>query len=135
MPFGAHETMEAHEILNEKLNLIQHFSFYLQHAGHPALRQLIERHIQTALQAYDQMRAYTHDYSAAEGRVNISTTAMPAEPHQIGYGLRQPAPVSPQMSGRFDDGKSPWRCFWRTKIRRATIFMPRWNAPIRTCGR
>lgn len=103
MPFGAHETMEAHEILNEKLNVISHFSMYLQLAGHPALRQLIERHLQTALQAYDQMVAYTHDYSAANRRANAITTAMPAEPQQIEYGLRQPMPVSPQMNGRLDD--------------------------------
>jgi spore coat protein CotF len=101
MPFGAHETMEVHEILNEKLNLINHFSFYLQQTQNAELRQMIERHLQTAIQSYDQLVAYTHDYSAASG--GPQPYGMPqAQPQQIQYGLRQPAPVMP-MQGQFDD--------------------------------
>ena len=64
MPFGAHETMEVHEILLEKINLINHFSMYNQMTQNPQLRQMIDRHLQTAMQSYDQLVSYTHDYSA-----------------------------------------------------------------------
>ena len=39
MPFGAHETMEVHEILNEKINMINHFSWYMQNCRDPQAAQ------------------------------------------------------------------------------------------------
>ncbi|PYI56266.1 spore coat protein [Paenibacillus flagellatus] len=101
MPFGAHETMEVHEILNEKLNLINHFSLYAQQAQHPELRQMIDRHLQTAMQSYDQLVGYTHDYGAAANRQQ--PYGMPqVRPQQVQYGLHEPAPLAP-VQGRFDD--------------------------------
>ncbi|WP_409345659.1 spore coat protein [Paenibacillus sp. MBLB4367] len=102
MPYGAHETMEVHEMLNEKTNLINLFSMYLQDCQNVELRQLIERHISSAIADYDQLVAYTHDYSAA---MHIPQAyAMPhAEPQHIMYGLHQPAPQAPQTGGRLDD--------------------------------
>lgn len=101
MPYGAHETMEVHEILNEKLNAINHFSFYAQQAQNPQLRQMIEHHLQTAKQSYDQLVRYTHDYSAAGGMQQ--PYGMPnVQPQQVQYGLHQPAPMMP-MQGQFND--------------------------------
>lgn len=101
MPFGAHETMEVHEILNETMNMINHFSFYAQQAQSPELRNMIDRHLQAAVQSYDQLVAYTHDYSAASGR--MQPYGMPqVQPQQVMYGLRQPAPHAP-LQGQFDD--------------------------------
>jgi len=65
MPFGAHETMEVHEILNEKINMINHFGLYKQICQDPQLRDMIERHMQTAVASYNEIVQYTHDYSAA----------------------------------------------------------------------
>ncbi|MEF3305466.1 spore coat protein [Paenibacillus sp. GYB003] len=101
MPYGAHETMEVHELLNEKMNLINHFSFYAQQAQNPELRDMIDRHLQTAMQSYDQLVAYTHDYNAATMRQ--APAGMPAvQPQQVQYGLHQPAPQAP-VHGQFDD--------------------------------
>lgn len=101
MPFGAHETMEVHEILNEKLNLITHFSFYAQQAQNQQLRQMIQHHLQTAIQSYDQLVAYTHDYTAAS---KGQPYQMPnVQPDQIQYGLRNPQPQMPQTQGSFND--------------------------------
>lgn len=106
MPFGAHETMEVHESLNEKINTINHFSLYAQQAQHPAVRALVERHLQTAIQSYNQLVAYTHNYQAASqggGTThptgNISNTSY----QNIQYGLRHPAPIAPQAAGILDD--------------------------------
>lgn len=102
MPFGAHETMEAHEVLNEKINMINHFSLYAQECQNEQLRQMIDRHLQTAIQSYNQLVAYTHDYSAAQS--GPAPYAMPnVQPQQIQYGLRQPSPQSPMMTGRLND--------------------------------
>ncbi len=99
MPYGAHETMEVHEILNEKINVINHFSMYAGQCQNPALRQMLDRHVQTAVQSYDQLIAYTHDYNAAPGSRPVPM--MPnVQPQQIQYGLNNPAPQMPQMQGQ-----------------------------------
>ena len=101
MPFGAHETMEVHEILNEKINMMNHFFLYAEQAQHPHVRSMIERHLQSAIQHYDQLIAYTHDYSAAGGGSIPSSLRAPNVSYQeVQYGLRQPQPVAPLMRGR-----------------------------------
>ncbi|MBD0381158.1 spore coat protein [Paenibacillus sedimenti] len=108
MPFGAHETVEVHEILNEKMNVITHFSLYAEHAQSPQVRDLIQQQIQIMVQQYDQLVAYTHDYSAANRSTGFSsgTYAMGGiSPEQINYGLRQPSPAAPQIQGRLSDGQ------------------------------
>jgi len=110
MPFGAHETMEVHEILNEKINMINHFSLYAEQAQSEQVRGLIRQHLQTAIEHYDQLVAYTHDYEAA----GAPQGQWPAAPQagmshtsyeDIRYGLRQPQPVAPQLQaqGRLND--------------------------------
>lgn len=102
MPYGAHETMEVHEILNESINMINHFSLYAQECQDPALRQMIERHLQTALQSYHQLVAYTHDFNAVTHQMQSYMMAN-VQPQQIQYGLRSPSPQMPEMRGRLND--------------------------------
>jgi spore coat protein CotF len=103
MPFGAHETMEAHEMLNEKINMMNHFSLYAQQAQDPQVRELAQRHLQAVAQYYDQMIGYTHDYSAAQGMVSPLGQFPQVRPEQIVYGLDNPARVAPMMQGGFTD--------------------------------
>lgn len=106
MPFGAHETMEVHESLNEKINMINHFSLYAQQAQHPAVRELVERHLQTAIQSYNQLVAYTHDYEAASGggaTANPTGNISNASYQNIQYGLRHPSSVAPLAAGAMND--------------------------------
>lgn len=110
MPFGAHETMEVHEILNEKINMINHLALYAEQAQNGQVRALVEHHMLAAVQSYDQMAAYTHDYKAAAGgpaggyNPSGQTMRMGNISYQdIQYGLRQPAQVAPQTQGRFND--------------------------------
>lgn len=101
MPFGAHETMEVHEILNEKMNLINHFSLYAQMTQNGQIRGMLDRHIATAMQAYEQLAGYTHDYSAANAPQPAAQRTMAGtQPQQIQYGLRQPAPITPGIQGQ-----------------------------------
>lgn len=102
MPYGAHETMEVHEILSESINMINHFSLYAQECQDPALRQMIERHLQTCLQSYQQLVAYTHNSDAAN-RQTQSYMMPNVQPQQIQYGLRGPSPQMPQMGERLND--------------------------------
>jgi spore coat protein CotF len=102
MPFGAHETMEVHEVLNEKINLINHFTLYAGMTQDPELRDMIERHLRTAIHNYEQLVAYTHDYAAANQRAD--TYGRPrAEPRDIRYGLDNPGQLGPEMPGRLGE--------------------------------
>lgn len=102
MKFGAHEVMEAWEILSEKMNLINHLALYEQEAQNEQLRTMIRRHMDATIQAYDQMVGYTHDYSARHG-MQAPFRQPDANIERLKYGLNNPAPVAPQRMGRFDD--------------------------------
>lgn len=102
MPYGAHETMEVHEMLNEKINLINHFSWYAQMCQDKQLRDMIDRHLWNATQSYDQLVMYTHDYGAAQHGPRVY--GMPnVAPRHIQYGLHNPGQQMPQTQGRMND--------------------------------
>ncbi len=107
MPFGAHETMEVHEILNEKINLITHFSLYAEDCQNQQLRQLLDRHLQTAKQSYNQLVAYTHDYSAA-GNQSQAYSMPNIQLNQIQYGLDNPKSQMPQTGSKLNDQQIAW---------------------------
>ncbi|MFD2613286.1 spore coat protein [Paenibacillus gansuensis] len=102
MPFGAHETLEVHEILNEKVNMMNHFGLYATQAQSPQVSQMIDRHLQSAMVSYDQLVNYTHDYVEPQTSNKMHhVTETPVQ--QIQYGLNQPSPVSPQGGAEFND--------------------------------
>jgi spore coat protein CotF len=106
MPFGAHETMEVHEILNEKINMINHFTLYAEQAQSSQVRSLVEHQLKSAIGHYDQLVAYTHDYSASEqgrGQVTPFYRIANTSYQDIQYGLHQPASTAPQYRGGFND--------------------------------
>jgi len=100
--FGAHEVMEVSEILSEKLNMINHMALYEQEAQDEQLRSTIRRQMDAAIAAYDQMVAYTHDYSARQG-MQPPYPQPNSSLERVKYGLRNPQPMAPQRTGRFDD--------------------------------
>jgi spore coat protein CotF len=102
MKFGAHEVLEASEILTEKMNLINHLAFYEQEAQDDRLRSMIRNHMESAIAAYDTMVAYTHDYSASRGMPSPYSQPS-ASVERIKYGLRNPQPMMPMRTGHFDD--------------------------------
>lgn len=102
MKFGAHEVMEVSELLTEKMNLINHLAMYEQEAQDEQLRSTIRRHMDTAVQMYDLMVAYTHDYSARNG-MQPPYPQPDANLERVRYGLRNPQPMMPQRTGRFND--------------------------------
>ncbi|HZG87165.1 spore coat protein [Paenibacillus sp.] len=102
MKFGAHEVMEVSELLTEKMNLINHLAMYEQEAQDEQLRSTIRRHLDAAVQMYDLMVAYTHDYSARNG-MQPPYPQPDANLERLRYGLRNPQPMAPQRTGRFND--------------------------------
>lgn len=103
MPFGAHESMEVHEVLNEQICLIDHLAMYAEMCSDPALLELLHRHRTHALTHYNQLASYTHDYRAVvpiEVQFSQVTT-----PRNIQYGLHNPAPVGPTGLDQFYDAQ------------------------------
>jgi spore coat protein CotF len=95
MPFGAAESIFAHEILTEKICMLDHFSLYAEQCQDLALKQMIMHHMQTAMGSYNEMVSYTHDYRGTPSRM----APMNASPEAVQYGLNNPQPVSPTMQG------------------------------------
>ncbi|WP_462413307.1 spore coat protein [Neobacillus sp. Marseille-QA0830] len=101
MPFGAHETMEVHEILAEKINMISHFNLYATQVKNPQLKEIIKRHQQEEVNSYDVIVAYTHDYQPfmplpSSANINV-------QPEQIQYGLNNPSMIAPETNAVFND--------------------------------
>ncbi|MGJ7922629.1 spore coat protein, partial [Neobacillus sp. LXY-4] len=101
MPFGAHETMEVHEILSEKVNMISHFNFYAAQTKNPQLRDMTIRHQQEELRSYDAIVAYTHDYQSFSP-LPANTNMSGVTPDQIQYGLNNPTMVTPETNTVFN---------------------------------
>lgn len=104
MPFGAHETMEVHEILNEKVNALNHMAFYAKEARDSRLKQMIQDHMRSTQELYNRLVGYTHDYTE-EHPAPVQSGMPEARPSQIVYGLKDPSPAVPQGSGRLQDGQ------------------------------
>jgi spore coat protein CotF len=102
MPFGAHETMEVHEILSEKINMISHFNFYATQTKNPMLKDMINRHQQEEIKTYDAMVAYTHEYTNFTP-VPPNTNVSFVKPDQIQYGLDNPTMLTPETNASFND--------------------------------
>ncbi|MEH7097341.1 spore coat protein [Neobacillus vireti] len=102
MPFGAHEAMEVHEILTEKINMINHFNLYAKQAKNPQLKEMIHRHLQEEIKSYDTVVSYTHDYQNF-APMSANTHVGTVKPNQIQYGLDNPSMVTPETSTTFND--------------------------------
>jgi spore coat protein CotF len=102
MPYGAHETMEVHEILLEKINMITHFNLYAREAKNPQLLDMIVRHQQEEIRAYNEIVAYTHDYNRFTP-VPPNTNIRGINPEQIQYGLNKPPQFVPQSDTVLSD--------------------------------
>ncbi|PLT29060.1 spore coat protein [Peribacillus deserti] len=97
MPFGAHETMEVHECLMEKVNMLNQFNFYMKHAKNPQLTNMIIRHQQEEIRSYNELVSYTHDYNRFTP-ISPNTNIRGMEPQQINYGLQNPPSFQPESS-------------------------------------
>jgi spore coat protein CotF len=102
MPFGAHETMEVHEVLAEKLNMISHFNLYAMQTKNPQLKNMIMRHQQEEIKSYDAIVTYTHDYTQFNP-IPPNTSVSNIQPNQIQYGLDNPTMLAPETNATLND--------------------------------
>ncbi|MCL6612671.1 MAG: spore coat protein [Peptococcaceae bacterium] len=86
---GAHEVMEAHEVLTDIIDGINRFMLYRPHVRDQQLQQILDKQVNYMEQEYNNMVSLL---SRQRG--------VPAEPYQsrinagVKYGLRNPSPVT-----------------------------------------
>lgn len=90
---GAHEVMEAHEVLTGIISGINNFELLRPHVTDQQLTQIMDRQLNYASQTYNNLVAYL---SNTRG-VKTQTYNIPAR-QTAKYGLRNPAPVAPSQS-------------------------------------
>lgn len=91
--FGAHETMELHEILNTSIDGINNFELYRDHVQDPQLRSILDKQIQFMTQEFNTLVQTVQQQGLGQatpyrGPKNVAPK----------YGLRQPGAVSPNAS-------------------------------------
>ncbi|HYF92334.1 MAG TPA: spore coat protein [Symbiobacteriaceae bacterium] len=102
MQFGAHEAMETHEILMEKINTISHYALYARATQTPQLREMITRHLQEAIRSYNEVVSLTRGNTRF---TPISPTANIGDMNrqQVQYGLHNPQQMAPQADSVLSD--------------------------------
>jgi spore coat protein CotF len=104
MPFGAHETMEMHEVLMEKINAITHFNLYAKQAKNPQLQDMIMRHQQEEIMSYNEIVSFTRGNSHFNP-IPPNTLIRGIGHQQIQYGLRNPPQFAPQSDADLSDNE------------------------------
>jgi spore coat protein CotF len=104
MPFGAHETMEMHEVLMEKINVITHFNLYAKQTKNPQLLDMIVRHQQEEMRSYNEIIAFTRGNSRFSP-IPSNTEISGISNQQIQYGLSNPPQFAPQADATLNDNE------------------------------
>lgn len=104
MPYGAHETMEMHECLMDKLNAINHFNLYAQATSNPQLLDMIVRHQQEEIATYNEIVACTRGNSRF-APIPPNTNVRGVSNQQIQYGMNNPVQFAPQAGVSMGDAE------------------------------
>lgn len=88
--FGAHEIMEANEVMTSTMDSIHTFELFRQHVSDPQLGQILDRQIRFMEKEYNDMVSYMTNHRGVTPDVYHSRSNP-----SIKYGLRSPSPVSP----------------------------------------
>jgi spore coat protein CotF len=102
MQLGAHETMEVHECLLEKVNVITHFNIYAKEAKNQQLKDMIVRHQQEEITSYNEIVNITRGNNGFTP-VPSNTNVKGVSNQQIRYGLNNPPQISPQSDTSLTD--------------------------------
>lgn len=103
MQFGAHESMEVHECLLEKINMITHFNLYAGETRNPQLQDMIARHQNEEIQMYNQLVNYVQGEIKGFSPIAPNTNIRGINHQQIQYGVNQPPQYGPESDARFSD--------------------------------
>lgn len=93
--FGAHETMEVHEVLTGTMEAINRFQLYRPHTQDGQLQLMLDRHLQFMMNEYNMLV----QMMKGQGMSHAVPYHGPKNVAPV-YGLRHPQPYSPQTSAQ-----------------------------------
>lgn len=93
--FGAHETMEAHEVLTSAVDTLNVFNFLRREITDPQLSQIMDRQINFMEKEYNDMVSYVSQHRGVTPDIYHSRRNA-----SVNYGLRKPSPVAPHGESR-----------------------------------
>ncbi|WP_052759464.1 spore coat protein [Paenibacillus sp. DMB20] len=108
MKFGAHEVMDTHEVLAEKMNAMNHFGLYAAQAKNPQLKNMIQRHQQEGIRSYNEIVALTRGSGTnANTRPNplMPSAGVQGMPQEVQYGINRPQTVTPHPDAVLTDNE------------------------------
>ena len=98
--FGAHEVLEAHEVLTDTIDGINQFELYRPHVNDQQLGQILDRQVRFMHQEYQSLSTYMNQRRGVSPAIYQSRSGK----QPIQYGLRSPSDVVPHHgAGRLDD--------------------------------
>ena len=96
---GAHEVMEIHEVLTDTIDGINQFELYRPHITDQQLRAIMDNQLQFMMQEYNNMVQAVNQ----QGMASATPYRAPKSTQPV-YGLKNPAPQSPNMgASQLDD--------------------------------
>lgn len=116
--YGAHETMEMHEVLCGTINCINTFQLFQQHVVDPGLRQILDRQLDFLNNEYNNMVNALHTHGRSQAVPYRAQTGGTPK-----YGLRQPAPAAPNASAQQLDDRDIASCMLSSAKNSATTRM------------
>ncbi|BCJ87196.1 spore coat protein [Effusibacillus dendaii] len=96
--FGAHETMELHEVLNEMINANNVMHLYREHIKDPQLHQMLDRQLNFMTQEYNNLLQVANQRGMTQA---VPYRAMKNMSPQM--GLRNPETRTPVGVDQLDD--------------------------------
>ncbi|MDQ0061401.1 spore coat protein [Paenibacillus harenae] len=101
---GAHETVEAHEILTSTINAINTMQLYRPFAKDPRLAQMMDKQMQFAITEYNHAVQTLQNLNGQRQMTSPSAAYRGDQNFTPVYGLDNPAVQSPNMStAQMDD--------------------------------
>lgn len=100
---GAHEVMEIHEVLTDTIDGINQFQLYRPHVKDQQLGAILDHQLQFMEQEYNEMINVLRN--KGQGQLFSYRTAKQTGATQPTYGLRQPAPETPNVSAQEMDDR------------------------------
>ncbi|WP_139488279.1 spore coat protein [Brevibacillus dissolubilis] len=91
--YGAHEILDMHEVLEATINDINTMQLYRPHVKDQQLASIMDKQMQFSVQGYNLL-VNTLNHTGNQQAIPYRAPKMTSPT----YGLRQPAPVSPNMS-------------------------------------
>lgn len=108
MKFGAHEVMDTHEVLAEKMNMMNHLGFYASQAKNPQLQSMIQRHQQEGIRSYNEVVALTRGAGmTGNTRMNplMPSAGVQGIQQNVQYGINNPQTVTPHPDAVMSDNE------------------------------